>query len=620
MKFRKLIAIIAVLSVMMCASQLAYAESANETVAAGALEAEKLPELTAENLNDVMAQQMEKYKTKDNVCPMLWQGLLEMDIAVGEDTRTAKLYVPENNPQGTSFIMMNTPEGIDAVTFIYESGWKEIADKEQMPLFVMEPADGKSWGTAEEEKEYFAACCAAEKAGVWLNPGFCRYMIGYGEVGSALQKYVMEDPLTWGGAAFLDANDLSEDYLKATGDTCVDTETKKFGLTLKEVPTPVILIDKDMDAQAKAVLAYWETAANDPNALERYSPEGKELLEAAVVSEQKEYEYNSPATTKVIWDHIGQFYRYGNGWLSNSLHWRVDYDALGVEFKSFTDSSGIDRNYMVYVPEEYRNSDEKLPLVLTIHGSGNTMRQQFENTLWHQLADKEGFIVVSPETTLVGGGRNPASFTPKWSYNNVDTGYTDAIYFNDLLDILEKDYHVDPSRIYANGHSLGCGEVLYLCQTAVGDRFAAVAPTAGLPIGPSQKAIDAIEQHRSQIVPTFVFMGEYDLWDSRIDVPENENLIQGANGVLLRTGLATEDNVDDVRLTGADESYVEGRYNNTVWHDENGVPLFRYTWVKSLGHAVLPEQMEMAWYEWLSQYTLDVETGTRIYQGETVIG
>lgn len=157
---------------------------------ADALEVTKLPQLTADNLKQIMTEQMAAYKTKDNVVPMLWQGFLEMDIRVDETIRTAKVYVPEGCVQGPPFIIMNVPEGMDSLTFIRESGWMQIADQEEMPLFILEPAEGTSWGTVEEEMPYVVAACAAQKAGTWLNPGLCRYVVGYGEIGSAPQMFV----------------------------------------------------------------------------------------------------------------------------------------------------------------------------------------------------------------------------------------------------------------------------------------------------------------------------------------------------------------------------------------------------------------------------------------------
>lgn len=585
------------------------------------VEVERLPAFTKENEKEINDRQISKYKHKENVCPMLWQGFLEMEIRAGDTVRTAKLYVPEDNPQGTSFIIMNVPEGRNAIDFIFDSGWKAIADKEKMPLFLMEPADGVSWGTPQEEQEYMIACLNAHREGVWLNPGFCKYVIGYGKIAENLHKYVMENPLNVGGGAFVDASDLPLEYLNKTGDAYVDTPFWQYGFTMKEVPTPVLLLNREENENVKNVLRYWKRAAEDKNAVNRYSEAGPDLLNTIVETRTGAFDYGNLSTTELIWNHIGRYYRYGMGFLSNHIYHRVKYEELGVEFRSFTDSLGIDRNFLVYVPEKYRGTDEKLPVVISFHGWSNTMRQQFENTLWHELADREGFIVVCPETLLFP---NPASglvtaagaANPKWAYMmDGNLVHYDTTYFKDLLKFLKEEYPIDSGRIYGNGQSMGCGQSLFLCQTDAGDNFAAIASCSGLPLLQEHDTRDKYRDSYRTHVPTFVMMGEYDLWDYRIDNEEDSPLTKAADIVLKRLGLATDETVNDVRLNKADAIYTDGRFHNFIWKNQQGIPMFRYTWIEKQCHAITPMESRAAWYEWMSQFRLDTETGKRYYRG-----
>ena len=78
--------------------------------------------------------------------------------------------------------------------------------------------------------------------------------------------------------------------------------------------------------------------------------------------EGKAYDYASPETTAAAWAFMDQYYRYGGGVLSNAISWKFDYSKGGVEFKSFTDSNGIDRQYLVYIPQAY--AGQKLPVVV----------------------------------------------------------------------------------------------------------------------------------------------------------------------------------------------------------------------------------------------------------------
>lgn len=572
---------------------------------------EKLPALVYSELDALMQQQSAKYASKDNVMPMLWQGLLEMDVNVDGAARTAKLYVPQGTPQGTMFVVMNAPAGQDAVSFMQNSGWMAKADAEGLCLFVMEPANG-AWGTPEAEQSYINAAISAQRAGKWLQPGPSLYLVGYGEIGSDLQKYAMENPLAVAGAVFLDASNLDSAYLASNGAVSFNTDTKTYNVTRKEVPVPVKLVG----AQSQDVLAYWQGAANDANAVARFAPEGKAVLDAAVRSDAQTYDYAAPATADMIWDFMGQFYRYGGGVLSNAISWKVDYDKLGVEVRSFTDSQGIDRQYLVYIPAAYRGS-AKLPVVVAYHGASTSMRNYFENTLWYNIADEKGIMLVFPESTLVpvpgtlgGGEANPTAYRALWQVENPALKLTDAVYANDLLDHLAANYsQVDESRIYCTGHSMGCMMTHYLGSTDVSHRFAAMGATSG--------PLMARETTGTQIVPMLHTMAEYDMWS--YDLQKDGTMTTNAVDMwLIRNGFATEENVAEVRKSGASESSTSGRWNNFVWKNEAGQPLFRYIWVQGKDHVNLPAENQLIWDEWFSHFTLDPASGVRSYDGAPI--
>ena len=70
-------------------------------------------------------------------------------------------------------------------------------------------------------------------------------------------------------------------YMASNGDVSFDTDTKTYGVTRKEVPVPVKIVESTMTEQAKAVADYWQAAANGQDAVERFAPEGGEILAAA---------------------------------------------------------------------------------------------------------------------------------------------------------------------------------------------------------------------------------------------------------------------------------------------------------------------------------------------------
>lgn len=69
----------------------------------------KLPEFHADTLEMVMAERLTASKNNTTNIPMLWQGLLEMDVKVGEETRIAKLYIPKDTPPGNGVCPAECP-------------------------------------------------------------------------------------------------------------------------------------------------------------------------------------------------------------------------------------------------------------------------------------------------------------------------------------------------------------------------------------------------------------------------------------------------------------------------------------------------------------------------------
>ena len=587
--------------------------SGSLTAFAGGEVFERLPNLVYSELAGLMARQSAKYVRPDNVVPMLWQGFLEMPVGEG---RTAKLYVPANTPQGAMFVAMNVPEGQDAFKFMNDSGWKAKADAEDFCLFVLEPQSGTHWGTPAEEASYVNAAIGAARAGKWLQPGPSIYLVGYGEIGSLIQKYAMENPIAVAGAAFFDASNIGADYLQTNGNVSFDTDKKTYGVTRKEVPVPVFLANGSQNANTNAVAAYWTAAANDRNAVSRFAPEGASVLAGAVRNETRAYSYASQTATDAAWAFLDQYYRYGGGVLSNAISKKVDYNRMGVEFKSFTDSNGIARQYLVYIPAAYRNGSQKLPVVVAYHGASTSMRNFFENTLWYNIADRDGIMLVFPESSLIpvpgtlgGGEKNPTAYRALWTIEDPSLKLTDYVYGKELLDSIEKNYGgiADTGRMFCTGHSMGCMMTHYLGSTDVSHRYAAMGATSG--------PLMAKEETGSQKVPMFHTMAQYDMWS--YDLSQDQSMvINAANMWLIRNGLATAENVDQVRKAGYAATKTEGRWNTCSFKNAQGIDLYRYTWVTGKDHVNMPAENELLWNTWFKHWSLN--NGIRYYDGTAV--
>ena len=127
----------------------------------------------------------------------------------------------------------------------------------------------------------------------------------------------------------------------------------------------------------------------------------------------------------------------------------------------------MERTYRVHLPANYDEA-QSVPLVLTFHmytGSGRTMAWL---THLNKIADQEGFIVVYPE-----GYKN--SWADGSNQYAADQAYIDDFAFvSALLDKLQQEYAVDPTRIYATGFSSG-GFLAQRLACEMPEKFAAIA-------------------------------------------------------------------------------------------------------------------------------------------------
>ncbi|MGB2695739.1 MAG: PHB depolymerase family esterase [Dehalococcoidia bacterium] len=145
------------------------------------------------------------------------------------------------------------------------------------------------------------------------------------------------------------------------------------------------------------------------------------------------------------------------------------------DFTQTIDSGGVARQFRLHVPPSY-DGTARVPLVLLFHGAGSTDDGISTYTGFPDKADEAGFIAVMPLGTVPQGlplGRifDHLTFIP---------GMPDDVAFvDDLLDKLEAQLCIDPRRVYSTGFSNG-GMFSVRLACDLGDRFAAIAPVAGV--------------------------------------------------------------------------------------------------------------------------------------------
>ena len=144
--------------------------------------------------------------------------------------------------------------------------------------------------------------------------------------------------------------------------------------------------------------------------------------------------------------------------------WIANYPEGSVTF------GGTSRGFRVYLPEG-RDPNEKLPVILYLHGSGSRGEDniaQVDGFRWsiEPLKEKFRYIAVLPQCE----GDN------FWSSQNM-TEYALA-----ALDQTVKEFNGDPERLYLVGFSLG-GYGVWQIAAANPGKFAALVPIAGGVVG-----------------------------------------------------------------------------------------------------------------------------------------
>ncbi len=160
-------------------------------------------------------------------------------------------------------------------------------------------------------------------------------------------------------------------------------------------------------------------------------------------------------------------------------------------------SAGRRRRYLVHVPERY-DAASPTPLVLALHSYGQWPFQHNAISRWNDLADEHGFIVVYPY-----GMSYPLYWRIGGPGGRLSDPAPDIAFLSDLIDRIESDYNIDPTRIYANGHSNG-GGLSYVLACEMPERIAAVGMISGAYL------YQGCTTDRSRPVPAVVFHGTDD--------------------------------------------------------------------------------------------------------------
>jgi poly(3-hydroxybutyrate) depolymerase len=156
--------------------------------------------------------------------------------------------------------------------------------------------------------------------------------------------------------------------------------------------------------------------------------------------------------------------------------------------------------YALVVPSRYDKA-RKWPLVVALHGLGGNPRQILGYPRFAELADKHGYLLAAPMGYSPRGWYGARPLTR--SDGPADLQELSEKDVMNVLDLVRKDYSVDPDRVYLLGHSMGGGGVWHL-GIKHPDIWAALAPIAPATVLPASRL------ERIKHLPVILVQGDKD--------------------------------------------------------------------------------------------------------------
>lgn len=534
------------------------------------------------------------------------RGLYERTVA-NTGGRTAKIYASKDAYLGAYVVVLTTPEGEETAAWLAESGWIDRADEEKLVLYVLEPGASGEWGTPSEELHYVetAVYHFADARGNYYQPSESYYAVGYDAGGAALQQVVMKDPILFAAGAFVDASDISSQFLDSLDTDYYPTpDWDGNQVPSSAVPMPVWLVNSDGSPNAHAVVDHWKQAnqtsshgtgyqggklfRQEPGTLYGYVADSSSV--AVGVLEKKNVRKGDNKKEQLdekIYDFLSSYTRYGGNVGGNTIGSRPDYDKLGVTYQTMVVNNRL-REYLIYVPDKAKVAaarGQEVPLVFTMHGSGMTMYMMFDYSRWWEVADREGFILVAPTSTNNGRATS-------WSTGSTSADFT---FIDQVLTDLKTSYNVDESRVYLNGQSNGSAMAQAIGRNLTYSKNYTAIGTTSFPATSSN--------FDGEVLPFMTLWGEFDFWPWERTSPQ----VSGTLNYWI--------NRNDALGTPATPATEENTYRRTVWSWKNaaGTDVVRYGVTWGRGHSIIPEEMPVLW-EWFESWQKDAQ-GQNVYVG-----
>lgn len=131
---------------------------------------------------------------------------------------------------------------------------------------------------------------------------------------------------------------------------------------------------------------------------------------------------------------------------------------------------------------------EPLPLLVAMHGCGQSVTEFAQEAGWNELADRLGFVVIYPEQRRVN---NPSKCFNWFLPSDQVRGQGEAASIRSMLQQAQQQWPIDGQRVFVTGFSAG-GAMSSVMLATYPEAFQAGAVMAGLPYQAARSSWEAI--------------------------------------------------------------------------------------------------------------------------------
>lgn len=240
------------------------------------------------------------------------------------------------------------------------------------------------------------------------------------------------------------------------------------------------------------------------------------------------------------------------------------------------------REARLYVSGKY-NSSYKIPLVVMLHGDGQSAKQFEKLTEMNVVADDKGFIVL-----YLNADNSNTLASWKWYASSNDVQYIAS-----AIESIKSQYNIDENKIYAVG--FGAGAAMSNAVAVNTDLISGVAVASGTQFGAASNLNEAFtamalggtndggkivnNSVKKSVVPVIVIHGENDNVFAPINADLTVSQWASANDVF-------DNSKDDDSIYNVPSSTVSGNgYTRYVYNNTNDYTVIEKYIISSMGYA-----------------------------------